>query len=248
MTSTAAAAAATAPRTTDKIGAVLTIIKKPATGAPSTIAAAKPIAVAAKTLASWKAGSTDTPPAATAITPAPATAAMTTPAPPAASAADTKRAELMKLSVKELKQRCDDLGTPVTGNKETLVTRVLNPEQHKRKQAKPGMGIKKKKASGVKKPKKKSSNLPFHLSAVAGLFYGSDLDDGDSDEDSCYGGYGGYGGGRTYCENCDRKDYCDPHNGLCGDCADSIRPAGGCPCWRMNCEYVEEYDCFECEC
>lgn len=72
-----------------------------------------------------------------------------------------------------------------------------------------------------------------------------------------HGGFGYYGGlyddddeEEEYCECCDRSfghGELDPHNGLCQDCADKIRPAGGCGCWRMDCPFDPDHACFECD-
>ena len=83
------------------------------------------------------------------------------------------------------------------------------------------------------------------LGRFGGFGCGSD-EDSDSDDHSDCGSC--FGERRTYCEMCGNKDYCDPHNGLCGDCAEDTRPPGGCPCWRQTCQYFDEYDMFECEC
>lgn len=68
--------------------------------------------------------------------------------------------------------------------------------------------------------------------------YSDDDDSGDEGEE-------GY-----CCERChtfcDVGDF-DPHNGLCYQCAEDIRPPGGCGCWRQTCPYLEEIECFECE-
>ena len=129
---------------------------------------------------------------------------------------------LLKLTVLELKQKCAEAGTPVTGTKATLVARLLDPAQHQKKAKTVGSAIRK---AAPKKKKKKSED--------------SDV---DSDSDDSL-----YGSGRTYCESCDKKDYIDPHNGLCGDCAEQCRPIGGCPCWRQTCEYDEDSGDFVCE-
>jgi len=103
----------------------------------------------------------------------------------------------------------------------------------------------------VRKSAKKKKALP--LPSFGGSFgyshYG-DEDDLDSDDDSssCAGSMYGLGGGKDDCERCGRRAHLDPHNGLCDDCAEDIRPPGGCPCWRMNCEYSEDLDMFACEC
>ena len=152
------------------------------------------------------------------------------------------RGTLSLLKVADLKRMADAANTPTTGTKTALIERILNPADHRRKRAKNGTGIQKKK-QGVKKPPASKSKLRAGFlghggyggySACGGYgSFGSDCSDDDDDMDEC--------------ERCGERSYIDPHNGLCGDCAEAIRPAGGCPCWRQTCEYFEDCECFECE-
>ena len=157
-----------------------------------------------------------------------------------ASAPDS--ASLAKLSLKELKERCKHVNTPCTGKKADLITRLLDPSKHQKYKGDPN----KPKKTIAKKPKapKQVPNPLAYLNAAVG-----------------YGGYGGYGhfGGYGSESDDDEHDYCegcdgcfpfgevDPHNGLCGDCAESMRLPGGCPCWRQTCQYSSEMEMFECE-
>jgi hypothetical protein len=163
----------------------------------------------------------------------------TTPA-VAATTPSSKRDALMALKIPELKAKAKAANVKVTGNKGQLVDRLLDPTTcQKKAPAAP------KKKIAKKVPKKAS------MPKLGGYGLGA------------YGGYGGYddsedegeGEEMDFCEACDRGfprgewgSDVDPHNGLCGDCFEAVRPADGCSCWRMTCEYSEEMECFACDC
>ena len=109
------------------------------------------------------------------------------------------------------KELCDKAGTPTTGNKTTLVARLLDPTKNQRKVAKPSGIAKKKKPKAAPKPKKKSAPKKYSFFGGGGghaaLFAMEGYDDSE-DYDS--------EDGRDECELCGNFDYIDPHNGLCG--------------------------------
>ena len=140
------------------------------------------------------------------------------------------REQLKAMTVSELKSMCDMLNTPRTGNKDTLIVRVMDPASHQRKIAKRGEGVKKKSRGIHKKPRvlMERRSLFDHIEG-----FGSDSEE-DGDFCEC-------------CEDAFPHGEVDPHNGLCFDCFDKMRPEGGCSCWRMNCQYDDESGCFECD-
>ena len=127
----------------------------------------------------------------------------------------------------------------MTGKKERLIGFLLAPEEHRKKTPKTTQ-----KRAKPKKTIKKRSYHAYDLAFGHRFGFDDDEDDDESEDDSSF--FCGYGG-RDHCDGCGRKDHIDPHNGLCTECAEDMRPVGGCPCWRQTCRYLDELDGFECE-
>ena len=92
------------------------------------------------------------------------------PAPMQVEATPANRESLMKLSMKALKVQCRLSNVGVTGNKDTLVNRLLDPISHRKKQAAPKTASKKRTAAQIEPSEVKHSDSCFNCGAPCGLF------------------------------------------------------------------------------